>query len=122
VTRKNPYVTALLNFFLGGIGFAYLGTAPLAALGVFWFCFTILSSFIVVQVTTVYNYWWVLVASIVEQVLIAIVGFLMTQHINKVVNLVEWQASIESPGMCKTCGEKNVENARYCSKCGAKIS
>ena len=32
--KKNPWVAAILNFFLPGIGFAYLGTPSLVASGI----------------------------------------------------------------------------------------
>ena len=31
--RKNPWVAAILNFFLPGVGFAYLGSVPLIVAG-----------------------------------------------------------------------------------------
>ncbi len=42
--KKNPAVTAVLNFFLPGIGFTYLGSPIFIATGIAFFACTVLSA------------------------------------------------------------------------------
>ena len=42
--KKNPAITAVLNFFLPGLGFTYLGSPFFIVTGIAFFCCTLVSA------------------------------------------------------------------------------
>lgn len=82
--KKNPWVAAILNFFLHGIGFAYLGSAPLILGGIVLFisdlCIGIIYYKHTVGMAGRPSYW---VFSILGALALTIITFALTRIINK---------------------------------------
>ena len=82
--KKNPWVAAILNFFLPGIGFAYLGTPSLVVSGIVLFisgtAIEIIYMRHTVGMASTTSYWiWSLIAA----VSLAVITFVLTNMRNK---------------------------------------
>jgi hypothetical protein len=82
--KKNPWVAAILNFILPGIGFAYLGSAVLVVFGIALFISNIVIQIIYYQHTIGMAdrpaFW---VFSGVAELSLAVITFVLTQIRNK---------------------------------------
>ena len=82
--KKNPWVAAILNLVLPGIGFAYLGSAALILSGVVFFISTLVIEIIYYKYTVGMaespSYW---VFSALGALSLAVVTFALTKIFNK---------------------------------------
>ena len=82
--RKNPWLAAILNFILPGIGFAYLGSVPLIVAGIALFVSNTAIDVIYLKYTMGMaerpSYW---VFSIVGGLALAVITFFLTKSRNK---------------------------------------
>ena len=84
--KKNPWVAAILNFILPGIGFAYLGSALLVVFGIALFISNIVIQIIYYQHTVGMAerpVFWAF--SGVAELSLAVITFALTQIRNKIV-------------------------------------
>ena len=82
--KKNPWVAAILNFILPGIGFAYLGSAVLVVFGIALFISSIIIQIIYYQHTVGMAerpVFWIF--SGVAELSLAVITFVLTQIRNK---------------------------------------
>jgi hypothetical protein len=88
--KKNPWVAAILNLLLPGIGFAYLGTPILVISGIMLFVSGAAIEMIYVRHTVGMasrpSYW---VWSVVAAVSLAIITFVLTNIRNKSIEISE---------------------------------
>ena len=82
--KKNPWVAAILNLIFPGIGFAYLGSAPLIVGGIVLFISDLSIGIIYYKHTVGMaerpSYW---VFSILGALALAVITFALTKTINK---------------------------------------
>ena len=82
--KKNPWVAAILNLIFPGIGFAYLGSAPLIVGGIVLFISDLYMGIIYYRHTVGMagrpSYW---VFSILGALALAVITFALTKIINK---------------------------------------
>jgi pilus assembly protein TadC len=86
--RKNPWVAAILNLLLPGIGFAYLGTPSLIISGIVLFVSGIAIELIYIKHTagmaSSTSYWvWAVVAALS----LAVITFVLTNIRNKSIEI-----------------------------------
>ena len=135
---KNPWIVAILNFLIPGIGFIYLGTTPFIIGGVVLFIFGILETAITwstilapltLALSFLFAFFW------------AALGYVATEYVNKrmpsltpVVPPEPFRApalSLPAPTPapttpphihCVYCGGENPTDAIFCQKCGKKMA
>jgi hypothetical protein len=82
--KKNPWVAAILNLFLPGVGFAYLGSAPLIIAGYVLFISDLAIGVIyykhTVGMASRPSYW---VWSILSAISLAVITFVLTRIRNQ---------------------------------------
>jgi len=82
--KKNPWVAAILNFFLPGVGFAYLGSAPLVIAGYVLFISDLAIGVIyykhTVGMASRPSYW---VWSVLAALSLAVITFVLTKFRNR---------------------------------------
>lgn len=134
--RKNPWITAILNFLIPGIGFIYLGTTPFVIGGAVLFIFGILETAITwstildpltIALSFLFAFFW------------AALGYIAAEYVNKhmpsptpAVPPEPLRAPAPSPPAptpasttppkihCVYCGAENPTDAIFCQKCGKK--
>ncbi|MGB9693331.1 MAG: hypothetical protein ACPLYF_00640 [Fervidobacterium sp.] len=79
--KKNPWVVVILNFFLPGIGFIYLGTVPFVIGGALLFVFTT-SATIAFWNELFYPSTLTLIDSLYDVFLLATFGYVSAKYIN----------------------------------------
>jgi hypothetical protein len=88
--KKNPWVAAILNLLLPGIGFAYLGTPGLIISGIVLFVSGITIELIYIKHTagmaSSTSYW---VWSVISALSLAVITFVLTKFRNKSFETVE---------------------------------
>lgn len=131
--RKNPWIAAILNFLIPGIGFIYLGTTPFIIGGAVLFIFVILETAITwstildpltIALSFLFAFFW------------ATLGYVAAEYVNKhvppptpAVPSEPLRAPALSPPAptpslkihCVYCGAKNPTDAIFCQKCGKEI-
>jgi len=84
--KKNPWVAAILNLILPGIGFAYLGSAALILAGIVLFvsdfAITIIYAKYTMGMASRPSYW---VFSLLGGLSLAVIAFALTRILNKSV-------------------------------------
>lgn len=82
--KKKPWLAAILNFLLPGIGFAYLGSAPLILAGIVLFISDIVIAIIYYKHTVGMadrpSYW---IFSLLGALSLAVITFVLTKNRNK---------------------------------------
>jgi lipid-A-disaccharide synthase-like uncharacterized protein len=82
--KKNPWVAAILNFVFPGIGFAYLGSAPLILAGIVLFvsdfAITIIYAKYTMGMAARPSYW---VFSLLGGLALAVITFVLTKTLNR---------------------------------------
>jgi dolichyl-phosphate-mannose--protein O-mannosyl transferase len=79
--KKNPWVVVILNFFLPGIGFIYLGTVPFIIGGAVLFVF-VTSATIAFWNELFYSSTLPLIDSLYDIFVLAAFGYVSTKYIN----------------------------------------
>ena len=96
--KKNPWVAAILNLLLPGIGFAYLGTPSLVVSGIVLFLSGAAIEVIYVRHTIGMasrpSYW---VWSVLAAVSLAVITFVLTNIRNKSIDVKEPKPQMGNP-------------------------
>jgi 4-amino-4-deoxy-L-arabinose transferase-like glycosyltransferase len=127
--RKNPWVAAILNFLLPGIGFIYCGTTPFIIGGAILFIISIWAT------VTSYKSMFeasTLILSFLPAIFWAALGYVAAEYVNKQM-LPPMPSPVAVPPStstavpqekiyCVYCGAENPADAVFCRKCGKKIT
>jgi hypothetical protein len=86
--EKNPWIAAILNFFLPGIGFAYLGTPILILGGAFFFIFDFVATSIIWMIFFKYGVrfsgqFLVYVFAVLSALSLAVIAYAVTEIHNR---------------------------------------
>jgi len=82
--KKNPWVTAILNFLFPGLGFIYIGTTEYIAIGSILFIIDIFSTIILFPLIFHYIYYMVItIISISLGIFFATLGYIATEKYNE---------------------------------------
>jgi len=111
---KKISIAIILNLFLPGTGFVYLGGKPLIFAGILYFLsFIYLLSIAIVQS----KYCWIVIGFLEGAVIF------ITQELTRYVNLIRHQKEkAESRNLyCSKCDKKNPLDSIFCQYCGNRI-
>jgi hypothetical protein len=82
--KKNPWITAILNFLFYGFGFIYIGTTKYIAIGSILFIIDILSTIILYPLLfDPYIFTLIATLSISLGIFFAILGYVLTEKYNE---------------------------------------
>ena len=141
MSRKNPWIAAILNFLIPGIGFIYLGTTPFIIGGAILFVFEILVVAItweivfdplMMSLSFLFSFFW------------AALGYVAAEYVNKRMpppTPAVAPEPLRTPAPlppaptpaptpvpttppkihCVYCGAENPTDAIFCQKCGKKM-
>lgn len=136
--KKDPWLTAILNFLFGGLGFVYLGTPVLVGVGFLLFIIEILEVIVALSVRRSVDLWPFLLIGLVNAIALATLGYVATDYVNRQITSsvqatpsrlpTEPQPSTTistSPApskiFCVNCGAENPADAKFCKKCGKSM-
>jgi len=128
--RKNPAVTAILNFLIPGLGFVYIGTTLFVIGGLVEIFFSIIETGLLLVYPVPPALWLLSVGAAFAW---AILGYGAAESFNGKLPMnlprsPQLQVPQSTPSMqnaevkfCRYCGEGNKTDAAFCERCGKKI-
>lgn len=119
--KKKPLIAFVLNLFLPGIGFAYIGTPFLIVGGIAFFAIAMISSFSVGQEAFKTS---TLIFSLLSGLSLGIIGYGVCTLLNSLQISVGKKETISKTDniYCSHCGAQNIKDSRFCEKCGKELS
>jgi hypothetical protein len=95
--KKNPWVAAVLNFILPGIGFAYLGTNALVLWGIVYFICTLVGALAIHNVIMeMLGKPWFLGFALLGDFSFAAITFYLTEIFNKSIQTIGEESPVKS--------------------------
>jgi uncharacterized protein YacL len=88
--KKNPWITAILNFLFYGLGFIYIGTVKYIAIGSILFIIGILLTTILYPLFfDLYLFTLIMMISISLSIFFAVLGYVITEKYNEELEKVK---------------------------------
>lgn len=112
--RKSPWLAALLNVLLPGLGFIYIGKALYITSGILLILISVIDALLLFEIESTFkNIVMVAFSSILWAIALAIIGYEAAKQVN--LNITGRSK------YCISCGARNEIDADYCIKCKQKF-